>query len=248
MDALAPLAGVLRYGNVRQTDTAMLARVIDGLAARIFIGLPGACTGLNDDAAGEMLERMIRTNDAVNRLEDQHYHQDWLETLEKLLDLSSIHGLISGRACRILLDSGQMAREEAGRRLGLGLSTALDPGQAAAWVEGFLRGSAQLLIHDNGLLSLIDAWLNSLPGEIFPRLLPLLRRTFSTFAPPERRSIGEQIRRGKSPAVSQTAMPGQPADFDQASADAVLPLALLLLGIPKPAGGRAGFAEERTNP
>ncbi len=31
MEALPSLAGVLRYGNVRQTDTAMVQQVVDGL-------------------------------------------------------------------------------------------------------------------------------------------------------------------------------------------------------------------------
>ena len=56
MQALPPLASVLRYGNVRQTDTAMIAQVVDGLAARVCIGLPGACAALNDDAAAEMFD------------------------------------------------------------------------------------------------------------------------------------------------------------------------------------------------
>ena len=40
MDALPALAGILRYGNVRQTETAMVAEVVRGLVARITIGLP----------------------------------------------------------------------------------------------------------------------------------------------------------------------------------------------------------------
>ena len=43
MDALPPLANVLRYGNVRKTDTAMVAHAVVGLVARICVGLPLAC-------------------------------------------------------------------------------------------------------------------------------------------------------------------------------------------------------------
>ncbi|WP_407703252.1 DUF5682 family protein, partial [Streptomyces solincola] len=48
--ALPALARALRYGDVRGTDTSALAGVAHGLAERISIGLPPACTGL--DAAG----------------------------------------------------------------------------------------------------------------------------------------------------------------------------------------------------
>ncbi|MGZ3382471.1 MAG: DUF5682 family protein, partial [Isosphaeraceae bacterium] len=59
MDALPPLAGILRYGNVRQTDASMVSRAVAGLVARIVIGLPGACSSLNDDAANEMFGRLL---------------------------------------------------------------------------------------------------------------------------------------------------------------------------------------------
>jgi voltage-gated potassium channel Kch len=46
-----------------------------------------------------------------------------------------------------LLEAGVFDAEEAARRLGLALSTAVDPAQAAAWVEGLLKGSGLLLLH-----------------------------------------------------------------------------------------------------
>ncbi|MGW1927564.1 DUF5682 family protein, partial [Streptomyces massasporeus] len=49
--ALPALARSLRYGDVRGTGTASLAEVAAGLAERICVGLPPACTGLDTDAA-----------------------------------------------------------------------------------------------------------------------------------------------------------------------------------------------------
>ncbi len=233
MQALPPLAGVLRYGSVRQTDTAMIARVVDGLAERVFIGLPAACAALNDDAAAEMFDLVLKVDDAVIRLSDERYRQDWQHALAHLADLPGIHGLLAGRACRILYDAGIFAIQEAARRLGLALSTANDPIQTAAWIEGFLHRSGQLLVHDNGLLGALNEWLSGLPEETFTQLLPLLRRTFATFAAPERRSIGERVRRGPSPSQRSAAAPTP--DFDPTRADAVLPLIARLLGIDYPA-------------
>jgi hypothetical protein len=94
-------------------------------------------------------------------------------------------------------------------------------------VEGFLSGSGLLLLHDHALWQVLDNWVSQLPVETFVLLLPLLRRTFATFAPAERRQIGEQIKHGQQrPGTDQDA-----AAFDQTQADKVLPLLAQLLGI-----------------
>lgn len=41
LEAIPPLAAIARYGNVRQTDAGMVARVLEGLIPRASIGLPG---------------------------------------------------------------------------------------------------------------------------------------------------------------------------------------------------------------
>jgi hypothetical protein len=228
MEAVVPLAGVLRYGNVRRTDARMVGQVVDGLVARICIGLPGACASLNDEAAAEMLERVLALNDAIALLENAGQTGAWHGVLGLLADQQGLHGLLAGRACRILLDAGVFAAQEAARRMGLALSAANDPAQAAAWVEGFLRGSGLLLLHDVALWAVLDQWVTGLAGETFTGLLPLLRRTFSTFAPAERRLMGEQAARG---LVATPAAGAEAGAFDVARAEAVLPLVARLLGL-----------------
>jgi len=230
MQALPPLAAVLRYGNARQTDTSMIAEVVDKLTTRVCIGLAGACSALNDDAAGEMFERILQVDEAINRLPADSHRQAWRRSLRVLSDTPAVHGLIAGRACRILLDNQSLSRDEAARRLGQNLSAANDPAQSAGWVEGFLRGSGQLLTHDEGLLGLIDEWMNGLASETFQQLLPLLRRTFATFTRPERRSLGERLKQGQGSAGPAASRPSSAADFDQERADSVLPLIERLLG------------------
>jgi hypothetical protein len=131
-----------------------------------------------------------------------------------------------------LLELDAIDAVEAARRLSLALSTANDPTHAAAWVEGLLKGSGLLLLHDEVLWAVIDQWLTALPGDTFTCLLPLLRRTFATFPAPERRQMGARVRRG-SPNASGSA-PGRapsPAAFDTKRAEAVLPLLAQLLGV-----------------
>jgi hypothetical protein len=229
MEALPPLAGVMRYGNVRGTDAHMVSHVVDGLVARICIGLPGACSALNDEAAAEMFERIIAVHSAISLLQKQNHTVAWQNVLKQLAGQDTLHGLISGRACRLLMDSGILAPEEAARRMGLALSTATEPAQAAAWVEGFLKGSGLALLHDDELWAVMDTWVAGLSEDTFTALVPLLRRTFSTFAAPERRQMGERVKNG--PARRPESQSATQSDFDVQRAEAVLPLMTKLLGI-----------------
>lgn len=226
MDALPPLANVLRYGNVRQTDTAAVGEVVDGLVARICIGLTGACASLNDEAAAAMFARLLAVHAAVTLLQAEAHLAAWHRVLQQLADQQNLHGLVAGRACRLLLDAGDT--DAAARRMSLALSRAVAPEHAAAWVEGFLKGSGLLLLHDETLWQILDAWVTELPAEAFTALLPLLRRTFATFAAPERRQMGERVRRGLAAPVQH---PTQETEFDTARAEAVLPLVARLLGL-----------------
>ncbi|MER7519969.1 DUF5682 family protein [Streptomyces sp. NPDC126499] len=66
--ALPALARSLRYGDVRATDTTALAEVATGLAERICVGLPPACTGLDPDAAADMRDRIDAVHTAIGLL------------------------------------------------------------------------------------------------------------------------------------------------------------------------------------
>jgi hypothetical protein len=96
-------------------------------------------------------------------------------------------------------------------------------------VEGFLAGSGQLLLHDDALWRLIDDWLVHLREDTFVALLPLLRRSFSAFAGPERRQLGDRARRPDS--VGGLTRGGDAADFDEVRATAGLRTVLTLLGV-----------------
>jgi hypothetical protein len=117
--------------------------------------------------------------------------------------------------------------DESARRFGLALSAASEPAQAASWVDGFLRGSGQLLIYDEALWALIDSWVSHLSADTFQQLLPVLRRTFSTFEAPERRQMGERVKNGVAalPAVAAV------SDLDEQRAALALPLLAQILGL-----------------
>ena len=229
MEALPSLAGVLRYGNVRQTDTAMVQQVVDGLVTRIVIGLPNACSALNDEAAEDMYGRLVQVHTALLTLRDAELTSAWNNVLGQLLEQQDLHGLIAGRSCRLLFDQKLLAAEEVGRRMSLAIAPAVDPVQAMAWIDGFLRGSGLILLHNDELWNILNEWVRSVKTETFPQLLPLLRRTFSTFSAPERGQIGALARRGASGKTTHS--PAGSTTFVEERARKVLPLVAQILGL-----------------
>ncbi|MFD3835004.1 DUF5682 family protein [Streptomyces sp. NPDC058642] len=162
----------------------------------------------------------------------------WRSVLRVLSGRDTVPGVVRGRAVRLLLDDGELGQDEAARLIGLVLSPGTPPADAAAWIEGFVGGGAGgglLLVHDERLLGLVDAWLTGVSAEAFTDVLPLLRRTFSAYEPGVRRTLGELVRRGPgergSAAGGGAGIPGFGADLDTARADAALPVVRLLLGL-----------------
>ncbi|MHB9108885.1 MAG: DUF5682 family protein [Armatimonadota bacterium] len=219
MAALPPLANILRYSDVRKTDAEMVADVVDGLVARVCIGLPGACASLDDEAAGAMFTHLVNVDGAVGLLRNDEYTALWREALGKLLDQQGLHGLLAGRSCRLLHDDGLIPPDEVARRLGLALSQAVEPLHAGNWVDGLLRGSGLILLHDAELLGVLDDWVSALDEDRFTDQLPLLRRTFATFPSGERRQIGEKIKRDAQPPQEQ---PKPQQEFNAEQADEAL--------------------------
>ena len=231
--ALPALARSLRYGDVRSTDTAALGEVATGLAERICVGLPPACTNLDADGAAEMRGHLDAVHTAIGLLPTAaELSSRWGSVLHRLAGRDTVPGVIRGRAARLLLDDGRLEEDEAARLMSLALSLGTPPAEAAAWIEGFVGGASgggMLLVHDERLLGLVDAWLTSVPADAFTDVLPLLRRTFSAYELGVRRTLGELVRRGPAAAPGgaarpQTGMPGFGAGLDEERADAVLPV------------------------
>jgi hypothetical protein len=239
MDALPALARIARYGDVRQTRAERVLPIADGLFERALIGLPGACASLDDEAAAEMVTSIDHVQEGLNLLDRADQRAAWQAILRCLVAREGIHGLVRGRCCRLLLEQRALDDGELQRLARLALSPVVPAPQAAAWVEGLLRGSGLLLLHEDGLWRALDTWLADLAPDTFVSLLPLLRRAFSGFQPPERRAMGEKLKR-----IRQTAAPGAAvgaavsdaaaaalAVLDRERADGVVPVLAHILGV-----------------
>lgn len=222
MSALPPLVRTLRYGDVRGTDLSSLGHVADAMLARICAGLPAASTGLDSDAADTLRGALDDVHTAMSVRDDPETTERWLGTLRVIADRDDVDGILTGRSVRLLRDLGRIDEDETALRVSRALSVGSDPGAKARWIDGFVGGGAVLLMHDRGLLRLIDDWVSALSGQDFVDVLPVLRRTFGAFAPAERRTLGTVVRGGERTRTTVTAI-----DSDR-GADAVRATAMIL--------------------
>ena len=229
MAAVEPLARVRRYGSVRRFDTEIVQRVLEGIVTRVAVGLPAACASLDDDSATDMRRYIESVQRGVALVDDAGLRATWIAALASVAAREVVHGIVAGRVVRLLLDAGHIPIDDASRRLSLVLSLAEDANRAAAWLDGFLSGDAVLLLHEAELLGVIDGWVKGVRADVFDDLLPLLRRTFSQFAPAERRALGERARRlGRAGTAPRTTGDEEPLDHERAAR--VLPRIYQLLG------------------
>jgi len=225
MAALTPLASTLRYGGVRKTDAELLAMVVGGLVVRLADALVPGTKDADDDGAKNIAGLMLDVNRALGVLGRAEWTALWREAVERLGARPDRHGMLVGRACRLLLDANALAADECSRRLGLALSRGADPMQAGAWIEGFLEGSGLILLTNEQLWQVIDGWLDAIEEDEFTVVLSLLRRTFATFPSGERRQIGERAARGTSGVAAR-----DDDDIDHERASLVLPVLRAILG------------------
>lgn len=234
MDALQPLARIARYGDVRNTSGIAIMPIITGLFERVVVGLGNACRGLDDDAASTIVTSMSNAHEAVMILDYSNLLSEWQDTLRKLIHDESAHPLIRGWCCRMLIEQQEMETIELSRTADLALSTSVPLSSAASWIEGFLRGSGLVLLHQDALWQVLDSWLSRLPPKSFIELLPVIRRAFSGFQPPERRAMREKIASlhsvgGQSNGNEVSA--NNADNLDRERANKVMPVLAQILGV-----------------
>nr|WP_165963421.1 DUF5682 family protein [Hymenobacter radiodurans] len=218
---------MLRYGNVRRTDTAQVGQVVNQLVPRLCIGLPAAGVGLDYDAARPLLTRIEATHQAIRLLQHPEHEAAWYAALAAVQRNGASNGLLAGAAARLLFDAQQADAVNTATVLGLALAPAQPTDYATAWIEGFLRGSGLLLIHHRELFGLLDTWLGSLNEDTFRETVPLLRRAFTDFSLPERQQLLELAGRDAAAPVGSLKTLG----IDWERGRRVLPGLRALLGV-----------------
>jgi hypothetical protein len=194
------LADIVRYGNVRQTDTDMVLSLLTSMVTRVCIGLPAACCGIDEDTSTAITDDCLKTEHSIQLLKHQPFQQQWQQSLQQIAFNAQAAPMLRGFAVRHLMDADALKEEELYNTFYSSMSKAVPPAEASAWLEGFLKGSGTLLLLDENLWQMVNNWVTQLDEDVFTQLLPLLRRTFAVFSKPERRKIGEKVKFGSSGA------------------------------------------------
>ncbi len=232
MKALPPLISVRRYGSVRQIANEAIDPIIKTLVSRIKVHLFEGCKNLKDELAKERSELIVQSHALILSLNDADLKENFQAELKRIAQNDESHGLIAGKLCRLLSNTRVFSKQELFEQLDATLlfnrsqtyelETML---RTAFWIEGFFKGSAQSLVHDDDLWRRLDAWLVQLAEENFLDLLPLLRRTFSSYS----QSSKEQLRLKAKQDFSSKALSKEGFSHEQAAQ--VIPYLAQLTGL-----------------
>ena len=227
--ALPPLANIHRYGNVRQTEGVQVAHLFDSMLERAGVGLLVAVSALDEAHAEHAREVLLAADRAVALRNDAERSAHWRQALQRVALSPASSALLRGVSLRLLFDSGTLDAGVVHAQLQLQLSAGATPLEAAQWLDGFLNRNATVLLHDDAVWQMIDAWVVALDEDALVRVLPLVRRTFSAFEAADRRDLGTRVKQVPgAPVVTTAAAP----DWNPARAERALPMLRELLGVP----------------
>ena len=232
--ALPNLADTVRYGNVRELDPAPLLAVLDTLLARLAAGGVQGCLNIDYDSAQALFAPIRQADYQLGLLDNAALDAYWRRFLESVLAADRAHPLLSGNAARLLFDKQHLDAGRCAELLAQNLSAAHPSEHAAYWLEGYLYQSGTVLLLHDPLWHILDDWLRALTPEHFTELLPLLRRTFGSFEPGERRQLGDKAREhaGDRPATTSPARVADNTDHHADHALAALQTVAAWLDVP----------------
>jgi hypothetical protein len=225
--ATPKLIEIARYGNVRKADTSILQKIIDGLLNKLFINLPNATYGLNEEHSHVLSNQIGILNEALRLLENINYVQHWYACLQIIVQKEMVHAIIKGKVNRLLFDAQQFTEVDTERIFNFALSTTNPPQEVAFWLEGFLGANGAILLYNDKLWNLLYNWVSLLQNDVFNELLPMLRRAFTKFGAIDKRQIGEKAAQG---FVSIANVTETNINFDYAFAEKSIETTLFYLG------------------
>ncbi|PYY07856.1 MAG: hypothetical protein DMG69_17085 [Acidobacteria bacterium] len=231
MKAVSPLVRVLRYGTARSLPEDALRSLIVSISVEINAGVRMGSRGLDEETTAARISAMETYDEALRLFGDDALTSSWRDELGKIVDDDQVTSSIAGLSLRRLHDvrawglervAAEFARHTGSRQ----------PRESGAFLEGFLRGGSEILLQDEPLLQLLDAWLCELSETDFTDSLPLLRRSMSNFDRVARRRVLEKVQSGRQ--QSTLAAPDLTNESNPAF-EAALPLLYRILGLGEPA-------------
>jgi hypothetical protein len=194
LDALPPMADILRYGEARAGTVEHLAALMPRIVVQAALALPYAARNLDAAAAARLRGALLAADAAIQLAQiETSVVAGWRDALAALLNDNQATRLIAGTAARLLYEAELLTADHAADLLTRMLSPGTPVAEAAGFFEGFFEGAGQRLIHDATLRGAVDAWLMTLDEEAFTASLPLFRRVFSALDRSERRRLMDAL-------------------------------------------------------
>ncbi|MBY6241700.1 DUF5682 family protein [Methylosinus sp. Sm6] len=226
MLAVAPLAGVLRYGVARRLPEEALRALAHALAVEINAGVRIGSRQLAADVAATRVAAMRGFDEALAIFDAPELVAGWRRALTLIVEDEQSAPAVAGFALRRLLDLGLRSADAAAASFAWRMSAA--PLEAGAFLESFIAGGAEILLQDAALLALVDAFIVDLDDDSFLAMLPLLRRAFSAFDKAARARLLDGVAQGRR---TLSHAPAPKLEEDDPAFAAALPLLLRILGL-----------------
>jgi hypothetical protein len=227
MKAVSPLVRVLRYGAARRLPEDALRSLILSISVEINAGVRMGSRGLDEETTAARMAAMEAYDEALRLFGDDALTSSWRKELGRIVRDDQVTSSIAGLSLRRLHDVRAWDLERVATEFARHTGPH-EPKDSGAFLEGFLRGGSEVLLQDEPLMQLLDAWLCELSETDFTDSLPLLRRSMSSFDAVARRRVLDKIQRGRqqsTSAVSQIGTESNPAF------EAALPLLYRILGL-----------------
>ncbi|MBP7822055.1 MAG: hypothetical protein KA010_03975, partial [Saprospiraceae bacterium] len=194
LSTIPSLVNVIKYGNVRNTDSVLLSKLSYTLIIRICVNLSNTLTQVDDEQAATLQKSLQDFHFSIRLLNQEPINQLWHKTLLQLKESSSIHPFIHGYCIQLSSLEKLIAPAELEIIVSQALSKNYNTIDSAKWIEGFLKNSVLTLLFDDMIWNVFDHWISSLNDADFKEILPLLRKAFSHFAPNDRIKIVQKVK------------------------------------------------------
>lgn len=112
MEAVPDLVNIVRYGNVRDLDFSKVGDMLEAMIARILAGGVLVCINIDEEAAGDLLNKLVATDYALSILNREELNLMWRNFIGQVRSSANVHPLLSGYATRLLNDKGEISAEE----------------------------------------------------------------------------------------------------------------------------------------
>ncbi|MFP2908370.1 DUF5682 family protein [Pyxidicoccus sp. 3LFB2] len=205
--AARSLSGLVAYGTSRahaDVGDEAVAVLCEKTFGRALLRVRDA-SNCGPDAVGAVLEA-LRTLHEVALAQPRADRAGWLVEAHALKESYAVHPAVSGLATGLLYLAQELSESEVALEVGRRLSLAVEPEAGAAYLEGFLRVNALVLVKSREVVKALDDFLSSVEAERFRQTLPVLRRALGALGSTERRYLMENV-----VAVRQLGTKGQAA-------------------------------------